>query len=279
MTINDTIVELNKLPKQPIRLLLQGPPGEGKTWSALTFPNPIIRNFDNKLSGYQNEFPDSKIRVVNFDENLVVKILCVSNMGFGKPNNPNKPLNIKDAARKWLEVFGKELTENDTLIEDSWTSLQNKFDIQMSMDHEIPVSKKTGEKDGYYFWKMKMAYANELTDLYKTLKCNTVVICHEVQERNEDGFLTGKLKPLMQGGFADQMAGQFTDAYRQICLTKDMKKEYLDKYELSLGRKIIGEREYFWQTKSSGIFTACLSVKGLKDIVPATYESLIKKTI
>ena len=269
----DTLTPMNALPKQPIRLLIQGPPGEGKTWAALTFPNPIIRNFDNKLTGYKEAHPDSKISTVIFDEKLCVEQLKCSNMGFGKPNNPAMPLNIRDAAKKWLQVFGPQLTPDMTLIDDSWTSLQNRFDLQSQLPHEISYS-RSGEEDKFAFWRLKQKYSAEMTELYKALKCNVVVICHEVRERNEDGNLTGKLKPLMQGGFADQLAGQFTDCYRQVCLTPDMKD--FASYEKQLGRKINGEREYVWQTKSNAMFTACVSVPGLKDLVPANYSSLIK---
>jgi hypothetical protein len=274
LSLADTITQLKDLPKQPIRLLLLGAPGEGKTWSALTFPNPIIRNFDNKLTGYQESHPDSNIQVVNFDKELVVDKLGCSNMGFGKPNNPAFPLNVRDAAKKWLTIFGPELTPEQTLVDDSWTSLQNRFDIQSQLPHEISYT-KSGEEDKFAFWRMKQKYSGEMTELYKTLRCNVVVICHEVKERNEDGNLTGKLKPLMQGGFADQLVGQFSDAYRQICITKDM-KEY-ESIKKTLGRDINGEREWLWFTKSNALFTACSSVKGLPPLVPATYESLIKK--
>jgi hypothetical protein len=195
-------------------------------------------------------------------------------MGFGKPNNATLPLNVRDAAKKWLQVFGSQLTSDMTLVEDSWTSLQNRFDLQSQLAHEISYS-RSGEEDKFAFWRLKQKYSAEMTELYKSLKCNVVVICHEVRERNEDGNLTGKLKPLMQGGFADQLAGQFTDSYRQICLTPDMKD--LANYEKLLGRKILGNREYCWQTKSNALFTACVSVPNLKDLVPANYSSLVKQ--
>lgn len=274
MDINSTLTILNKLPKQPIRLGLLGAPGEGKTWSALTFPDPIVLNLDNKLGGYQAANPDSTVRVVNFTEELCVKILGCSNMGFNKPNNPLYPLNVRDAVKKWLTMFGSGLTENETLVLDSWSTLQNRFDSQTQLPHEIAYS-KSGEEDKFYFWRMKQKYSGEITELLKTLKCNVVVTFHEVMDYDDDNRPTGKLKPLMQGGFAPQLAGQFTDFYRQICVSRDAKN--YEAIKKVLGREINGAREYLWQTRSNALFTACLSIPNLPELVPATYEILVKK--
>lgn len=273
MNIVDTFTQLNKLPPQPIRLGILGAPGEGKTWSGLTFPNPIVLNLDNKLGGYQAAHPESTIKVVNFDENLVVNILKCSNMGFNKPNNPQYPLNVRDAVKKWLTQFGPTLGSDSTLILDSWSTLQNKFDGQSQLPHEIVVS-RSGEEDKFAFWRLKQKYAKDITDLLKTLKCNSVTTFHEVPEYDEDGRITGKLKPVMQGGFAAELAGHFSSFYRQICVTKDMKN--YDKIKAALGRDINGEREYLWQTQSNSVFTACAGIPNLPTLVPATYQSLVK---
>ncbi len=274
LSLADTMTPLNLLPKQPIRLLLQGAPGEGKTWAALTFPNPIVLNLDNKLNGYKEAHPDSTIRVINFDTELCIKLKC-SNMGFSKPNDNTKQPNVRDTVKKWLELFGPSFTAEDTLILDSWSSLQNAFDTQSQLPHEIATT-SSGAEDKFAFWRMKQKYSSEITNLFKSFKCNIVSTCHEVQEYNDDNVATGKLKPLMQGGFAAQLAGQFTDAYRQVCLTPD--KKGIEAWLKLMGKaKLDGDREYVWQTKSNAIFTACLSIPWLKDVVPATYESLIKK--
>lgn len=275
LSLSDTLTPLNQLPKQPIRLLLQGAPGEGKTWSALTFPNPIVLNLDNKLNGYKEANPNSTIRVINFDTDLCsIKLKC-SNMGFGKPNNNEKQPNVRDAVKKWLELFGPQLTVDDTLILDSWSSLQNRFDSYSKEPHERAIS-KSGEEDKFAFWGLKQRYSGEICDLLKAFKCNTVVTCHEVAEYDEDGRVTGKLKPVMQGGFAPQLAGQFTDAYRQVCLTRD--KKNLTEWEKLMERPMNGEREYVWKTKTDSLFTACCSIPWLKGVVTADYSSLIKKT-
>lgn len=268
----DTITPLNKLPKQPIRLGLQSAPGEGKTWSALTFPSPIVLNLDNKLGGWQAVHPESNLMVVNFDADLIINKLKISNKGFGKPNDYTALPDLKAAVLKWIINFGKDLTPDQTLLLDSWTTLQNRFDIQYQK-FEVSYG-KGGAEDGFAFWKEKQRYAGEVMDALKELKCNVVVTFHETLDYNDEGRPTGKLKPLMQGGFAPQIAGHMTDFYRQRCVTKDL-KDY-EKIKAGLGRDINGKCEWLWQTKADGLFTACASIPNLPDYVPATYESLIK---
>ena len=46
-------VSLNTITVKPqIRLGLQGYSGTGKTWAALTFPNPIVLNLDRGLGAH-----------------------------------------------------------------------------------------------------------------------------------------------------------------------------------------------------------------------------------
>ena len=43
----------SELPSSPIRLGLQGLPGIGKTFGALTFPNVVYADLDNKMAGWR----------------------------------------------------------------------------------------------------------------------------------------------------------------------------------------------------------------------------------
>lgn len=272
LTLTNTLISLKDLPTQPIRLGLQGPPGSGKTWAALTFPNPIIWNLDNKLVGYKNKYPDSNIQVVNPTKKLIVDQLKVSNMGFNKPNNPNAEINIRDGFKKWIDLFGPQLTNNMTLVIDSWTSLQNWFGIQTQKPHEKSITKQ-GEEDRFYFWKFKLNYSVEITEQLKTLQCNVVVICHETIERDEEGRATGKLRPLMSGQFADQLAGQMTDFYRQIPMPK-LDHRTGKPNLIENGEPIKEDIEYVWQTQSDNMFIACRSIDNLPKFIRANYSSL-----
>jgi len=276
MTLIETTKPMNELPKQPIRLGIQGAPGTGKTWSALTFPNPIIWNLDNKLQGYLEANPTSIIPVVNPTRELIAGQLRISNrLAEKKPDDPNYPINIRDGFKRWLDVIGPELKPEQTLIIDSWSSLMNWFEIQTTLPWEIAYT-RTGEEDGFKYWGRLKKYCVDITEKLKVLPCNTVVLLHEQPERDENDRITGKLKPLMQGSFKDQFAGQLTNFYRQKVISKE-DKDYA-KSVAALGFTPKEDPFYVWQTKSDSVFNACCSIPGLSGLVPACYSSLVRKS-
>lgn len=233
-----------------IRLGLQGSPGEGKTWSALrTTPNPIIANFDNKLLAHQG----LDIPILPFNDTNFLKEVLGLDSSRGSAGH--------EGLRKWLN--GKDalsLTEQQTLVIDSWTSVCNSHDVWWNKN---PAYSKGGELDKWVEYKQLKAFAQDITGALKQLKCHVIVICHETIERDEEGRATGKLKPLMTGQFADQLAAQFTDWYRQIAIPKLDKsgKEVLVNTNYKLKENV----EYFWQIQSDNLFTACTSLAGVKN--------------
>jgi len=105
----------------PIRLGILGVPGVGKTWAALTFPNPIVLDLDNKLSGYVKAHPEHSFPIIPFwNRDYVVNELKVNNFkpqGSSVYKQDNKfPHNIRDAVTKWLVSEGPKLEEGQTLI-------------------------------------------------------------------------------------------------------------------------------------------------------------------
>jgi len=260
-------VAMDKYPSTPRRLCLIGLPGVGKTFAALTFPNPIVADLDNKLLGYRQSNPDSKFLAMPFWNMEFCSVFCkCTNAGYGKPNNPKYPPNARDALKYWLLEEGPKLSKDTTFILDSWTSLQTAFDIQTNLPHEITFSPTTGKEDGFAFWKKKKQYSKEIIESIKSLSCNVVVICHETYERNDNGNIIG-VKALMDGSYADELPSAFTDVYRQKILTKDD--------ALLLKLKQDGNVGYYWQTcKDSKFQIACKSIPNLPDYVPANYASL-----
>ena len=254
-------------PASPTRLLLIGLPGTGKTFSAMTFPNPVVCDLDNKLSGYRKHKPEEKFLAIPFwNVDFVVKECKMSNAGPGKTNLASLPPNTRDAFKYWLIEEGVKLTKDYTLIVDSWTSLQTAFDLQSKAPHEI-VYGKTGQEDGFAFWGRKKQYSKEIVSALKTLSCNVVVICHETYERNEEGRIVG-LKALQDGSYADELPSQFTDVYRQMVLTKEEAAKR--------GLKQEEEHGYYWCTDKNDKFTfACKSNPKLAGFVKANYQSLV----
>lgn len=240
-----------------IRLGLQAAPNVGKTTAALTFPNPVIADFDNKLSATNAECAGKKLSEITiipfYNAEFVDKIVPRAHPLYA----PNK----KMAFSKWLMTEGVKLEEDQTLIVDSWTMLQAAFDQQQSYETSI---NKAGKEDKFVFWQAKIEYSKDIMERLKTLRCNVVVTFHEIQERDDEGRPTGKLKPLMQGQFTDQLAGHFTDWFRAHVIQKH-------KDPANPKSEIIGA-EYIWQTTSDNTCNCGCHLSGIKPRVPATYD-------
>jgi hypothetical protein len=265
--------QLSNLSTQ-IRLGIQGWPGSGKTCSALTFPNPIVCDFDNKL-GYHRDRTD-------------VHVLPFYSQEFYKEKLKGK--NKRDAFISWLRNEALKLQPDNTLIIDSWTMLQAAIDSQIALEPEYT---KGGQLNEFSPWARKIDYSAAICELLKGLDCNVVVTFHEMSVRDEkSGQLLDKLLPLMQGKFLCQLQGHFTDWFRQHAIPKIKYKSPGDtvgtiveidapnetncpgKYKLS------NPVEYFWQIQGDDTFDAsCGTMRKLQanwKFVPATFESFKK---
>ena len=252
----------------PWRLGIQGAPGTGKTWAALTFPNPIVLDFDNKLAAHYGR---EDVQVIQFwDQKFIAEYLYQPGKS---PPKPSMPPNRRDAIKKWLREQAPLIPAGFTLILDSWTTVQNSFDDYTNADP--PMSKK-GEIDTFAFWGMKLQYSIELAGFLKGLACNVVVIFHEIADRDDEGRLNGKLKPMMQGQFADQLQAHFTDWYRQHANEK--KRKNAD------GSYSYEGTEYLWQVKADALANCTASWLTTKValtkhnllLIPANYNALLE---
>jgi len=220
MHIPTHATQSNTVETPPIRLGIIGVPGSGKTFAALTAPNPIVADLDNKLAGYIKSNPEHKFPILPFwNKKFVVETLGVKN--HGNTNDDRFPHNIRDAFKKWLATEACKLSSEQTLIVDSFTNLNDGFDIQSQLDWEKVYSPKTGQEDVFAFWKLKLQFNTEINALLKNLTCNVISIFHELPERDENGRVLG-IKPLIQGQSADRVPKDYTDFYRQKVITRDM---------------------------------------------------------
>lgn len=248
---------------QLFRIGIAGAPKTGKTWSALTFPNPVVLNFDNNLRGFQEVYPDKKIMQVPFWSNeFYTKVL-------GIPLVRNITPNARDGIRRWLEKEGSKLTPADTLILDSWTMYITKFDAQYDAE---PLMTFKGEVDTFAFYRHKKNYSEQLLDKLKGLNCNVIVLFHEQQDRDDKGNPNGKLKPAMEGQFADKLAGFFTDWFRQVIQVEEV--------TAADGKTKKKVPRYMWQIRSDSLMNCGTSLRKLDrseiGFIPAVYESLVK---
>jgi hypothetical protein len=270
-------INIKDLPISPIRLGIIGVPGAGKTWSALSFPNPVYVDFDNKTKGWRSSNPDKTPPVLPFwNKDFVVNQLGIKN--YRAPgqntytiNKDEYTHNVRDAFKKWLTEEAVKLTPEQTLIIDSFSSLNDFFDIQSKLPWEIVYSPKTGQEDGFAFWGLKLKYNTEINTSLKNLSCNVVSLFHEMPEKDEEGRVLG-IKPLIQGQSADRTPKDYTDFFRQKVFNKadsDCPKEitwFTDKGEA-----------YTWVTvKSKYLQIACKSNEKYPALMEANYSSLIK---
>ena len=216
-----------------IRLGLQGEPASGKTTSALTFPNPIVLDCDNGLTKFSGK---DILHIPIYDPEWCKEYGCkVADRGAQQPNR-------RDAITKFLKEDGLKLTAEQTLIIDSWTSLQTFFDQQQETEPKIT---KTGMIDDFDFWAKKLEYSEKIMVYLCSLKCHVVVCFHELKVRDpKTGQLLDKAAPLMQGKFVAQIKKWFTDFFR--CLVEEKKDKE---------GKVIGAT-YWWQVSSDNTFDA-----------------------
>lgn len=233
-----------------IRLGLIGAPGTGKTTAARTFPNPIWLDEDNKC-------PPDVQSIPLYDPAVARKFVKLrSAIDYGP----------RQGLIDFLKHEGPKFPSDVTLIHDSWTSTMNKLDTwQAANASQLYWSTKKNEVDGFALHGDRLAMAVEITNAYKSLKCNIIVCIHEQIERDKDGNPLSSIKPLMKGQFADQMAAHLTSFFRQC---------HSDKWPTNKG--------YYWRVKADSIFKP-ITPHGFKvpDVgcIDATYEAYKKAII
>lgn len=221
-------LKVQKFPQ--IRLGLQGAPCTGKTTSALTFPNPLVLDCDNGLTRFAGT---DIIHIPIYDPEWVEKYGYAAKKPGAQPNR-------RDAILRFLREEALKMTNDQTLIVDSWTSMQTFFDQQQELEPKVT---KEGKIDDFDFWAKKIEFSEKVMVYLCSLKCHVVVTFHEMSIRDpKSGQLLEKLAPLMQGKFLAQIKKWFTDFFRMIV------EEETD----SKGK--VTKSNYFWQVCSDNAF-------------------------
>lgn len=224
-----------------ICLGLIGAPGSGKTTACLTAPNPIIFNIDRGLTGH-----------IGKD----ILTIPVYSSAFIRDQKTNR----KDFIAKWLGTEAPKLTSEQTLVIDSWTTLQAAFDVQTEKE---PVYTKNGEEDGFAFWKRKQQWSRDICEMIKGLACHVIITFHEQIQRDPTGNPTSKIEPVMQGQFKDILPVYFTDFFRQVATTP----------KGSDGKPVPNAQTIFeWQTQPDNIVNCKTRLIGVPKMVPANFS-------
>ncbi len=266
---------LDQLTDEPqTRVLLQAPPFSGKTFSAMSWPNPVVLDFDQKLGAHAGR--SDIIQVPFYDGRFCDSI--VRRDGLQCP--PNK----RDSLLKWLTMEAPKLAKNQTLVIDGSTAVEAAFHMQYNL---APILTRSGEKDGFAEWRMKDTYFGELAMSLKSVSAHVIYICHEAPERDKQGELTGQVKPLMTGQFGDKLASHFTDCFRVLPFQKPVGDEQLKKFREKFRIDLETEKEWlssgtdktFWvfQTQSDE-YAKCgtSSLVNCPKFILADYKSFSK---
>jgi hypothetical protein len=243
---------------------IQGPPGSGKTTSALSFPNPVVALFERPdFRGVLQELPHLKdvkpVILPFYDADFILNKL--------KQPKSGEHFDAASAFVKWVQTESIKLTQQQTLVIDNWTRLQEQFDKVNWSAPLYPTYSRKGEIDDFAPWARKIDFAESVSNALLQCKCNIVVIFHEVQEREQGtGRLLDKIQPLMQGKFVAKLKSYYPNFFRQRCVITPVKDKD--------GKIVDEKREYMWQTKGSLDFDAKCSWPNLPALVPAVYQSL-----
>lgn len=219
-------IPIKDIPQIQKRIGLMGRSGSGKTFSALTFPNPVVADIDGNLSGLMSK---ENVSVLQFTSKDWIR----DKLGF-KYNANTVLYPIKDAFLYFLKGDAQKLQASQTLIVDSWTTLQIAFDQQRTLEPKY----NNGVINDFAFWADKIDYSEDVLQLFKTLKCDVVVTFHEQDQRDALGKLNGKVEPLMEGKFNKRIGLHFTEFYRCVVESK-----------LDAAKNTVGSI-YRWQTAS-----------------------------
>lgn len=259
--------------KPVFKVALQARGGQGKTYSALSFPNPIVLNFDKNLQAFtgrpdihqipfwQDEFVDKIIKRGNtLDADYKPKVL-----------RPNR----RDALLMWLNKEGPKFTPDQTIILDSWSKAQDGFDQQESIE---PHYTKKGDIDEFAFWASKIEWSTNLCEVLGSLNCNVVVTFHEMYVTNESGtVVVNKVIPLQQGKFVNKVSLYFSDWFRCWFFPKGtLRTELPLPIQETIKESSLAEDQGWWQTKSSLLADCKTRIKACPQFIKADYQTLIK---
>lgn len=248
--------------KPVIRLGLQGASGSGKTFSALTFPNPVVLDFDNGCQRHAGR----DITVIPFyNDKWCVEVLKCQIVKGQVEGVPATVVNKRDAFKKWLNEEGQKLLADQTLILDSFTTLSMNFDSVTDLQ---PSYSKDGSVDAFAFWSRKLDFTKDILQTLIGLNCHVVVCFHETCMRDPaSGLLLEKVAPLSQGKSVAIIPLFFSDFFRQLAVDRKIKGPD--------GKEVVTGTDYLWQVKSSSQCN-CKTRMKLKDgttNIPANFES------
>ena len=259
---------------QQIRLGIQGYPGVGKTYNSASFPNVVFANFNRGLGALSGRKDIIEVPFYKMASRQTMKDFYV----------------------KWLETEGARLVSSQTLVEDCLSDLSTYYHLWFKDNESTIAVGKNGRYNDYAEYQEKVKYFEEIANLHLGLKCNVILLCHEVERPDkpttigQPGTYSGKIRPLVSGQTGDNIGGAYTDWFRQHCAQKpaDFSKitdESLASWGLKTQKEFKemcdtfeGPTIYYWQTMGDDLFNAKKGslIGTCPKYIPANYNSFLK---
>ena len=182
---------------KPVTLLLKGDSGAGKTFKACQFPDPVLFNFDNNLSGLR-KLPDE-----------IRKNIRIINPRTGRDGKPVKEIDVWKNFVEILAEVGQDKTVG-TIIIDSLTTM-----AEVLMDKVLKTADpgKAVEIQNWGEFARYLKWLGEELLCAEDLDKHVVILAHE---RLFEEKLTGKVRYLLSigGQTKSNFDLYFTDCWR-----------------------------------------------------------------
>lgn len=154
--------------------------------------------------------------------------------------------NVRDAVLIFLRDNHDKFEPEQTFAIDSWSFLMDFFALQTYAEDDAST-----DKNGFFYWGQKLKFATKIMGYLKGMRCRVVVTLHETVDRDEKGNLNGKIRPVMDGGYKDQLLGGFNHVWRMrgnvVSTTGGMVKRNAD------GSVDKSKLSYFWQVAGDSV--------------------------
>lgn len=215
-------------PTDPVQILVYGKAKVGKTWGALTFPRPVVFDFDRGVATARN--PDF---IAKWGQRWIFyETFAEKNLKRGVPLTANA---FDDACRffdEWMKPKGSWKSPSDgktyevgrdqfdTFVIDSGTSLSEVAQykavivlggLKLSKTHEQAVS------SGLLIPRLQdfgseRSLVEQFVDMVKDSGKNVVLLCHEREVVNDAGAVTD-IVPMLTGKSQEVIPLKFDEVY------------------------------------------------------------------
>lgn len=215
-------------PSDPVQILVYGQAKTGKSWGALTFPRPVVFDFDRGIATARNpefikKYGERWVFYEQFAERGMKRGIPISHNAFDDAtrffDEWMKPRGLwtSPADGKKYEV-GRD--QFDTWIIDSGTTLselaQYKAVIVLG-NMKLSQTHKQAMEQGILIPRIQdygseRSLVEQFVDMVKDSGKNVVLICHEKEVSSDDGTITA-ITPLLTGKSAETVPLKFDEVY------------------------------------------------------------------